>query len=212
MKKVISSLLIIAMLFSLLPMTIHAEESPPVSVAYCIGEESDEIGYATITEIGTISLNKKTSGKVFLASLPQNATIKAVDFTAPSGDKAVKQLVNKQDKLLKDSDLVAAYTDSANYFVDSDFISTNSKSTFYKQFTKLQTLNEDGALPTRNVKGFVIRQAINGTGVNVLYVQIANLLQEVNKTALKVAIIQKMTAGTAEYQVKKGFGKILKTL
>ena len=169
-------------------MTIHAEEIPPVSVDYYIGEASGKIEHATITEIGTIKWNKNTSGKVFLASLPQNATIKAVDFTAPSGDKAVKQLVNKQDKLLKDSALVAAYTDSANYFVDSDFISTNSKSTFYKQFTKLQTLNEDGALPTQNVKGFVIRQAINGTGINVLYVQIANPPQEVNKTALKEAI------------------------
>ena len=169
-------------------MTIHAEEIPPVSVAYYIGEASDKIEHATIAEIGTINFNTSTSGKVFLASLPQNATIKAVDFTAPSGDKAVKQLVNKKNKLLKGSDLVAAYTDSANYFVDSDFISTNSQSIFYKQFTKLQTLNEDGALPTRNVKGFVIRQAIIGTGINVLYVQIANPPQEVNKTALKEAI------------------------
>ena len=188
MKKVLSSLLIIAMLFSLLPITIHAEEIPPVSVAYYIGEESGKIEHATITEIGTIKLNKSTSGKVFLASLPQNATIKAVDFTAPSGDKAVKQLVNKKDKLLTNADLVAAYTDSANYFVDSDFISTNSKSTFYKQFTKLQTLNGEGALPTQNVKGFVIRQALNGTGVNVLYVQIANPPQEVHKEDLKTAI------------------------
>ena len=188
MKKVLSSLLIIAMLFSFLPMTIHAEESPPVSVAYYIGEESSETKYATITEIGTINLNRTTSGKVFLASLPQNATIKAVDFTAPSGDNAVKQLVNKQNKLLKDAALVAAYTDSENYFVDSDFISTNTKSILYKQFTSLQTLSTEGALPTQNVKGFVIRQALNGTGVNVLYVQIANPPQEVNKEALQIAI------------------------
>ena len=166
-------------------MTVYAEDTVPVSVFYSTEESTQSIS-ASIKKIGTITVNK-LDGDVFLVSLPANSKIENISFVAPDGVKVSTQLVNNQNKFIT-SNLLKEYNNSSNYLVNGEFISTNTGSVLYKQFTSVQTLEPANALPTQNVKGFVVRQVALKTRVDVLYVQIANPPQEVNKTALGEAI------------------------
>ena len=168
-------------------MTVYAEDTVPVPVSVLYStEESTQSISASIKKIGTITVNK-LDGDVFLVSLPENSKIENISFVAPADVKVSTQLVNNQNKFIT-SNLLQEYNNSSNYLVNGEFISTNTTSTLYKYFTSVQTLDSDDALPTQDVKGFVVRQVAVKTRVDVLYVQIANPPQEVNKTALKEAI------------------------
>lgn len=179
---------------------IIVEWAKPVSVLYTIGDSTEKIS-AVITEIGTVDMGKGVKGKVYLASLPETAQIVQVDFYEHEEiTKYSTHLVNKKLKLLNtDAAISYAYGDSENYLVNNEFTSTDSKSLIYKHFTSKQTLYSENALPTENVKGFIMRRVWPKVALSLLYVQKAIEVKETDKTALNDAIASVTGENAAKY-------------
>ena len=192
-KKIISFILTLSFIFSSFSLSALAADTSvttdvTANVTYKLGD-SDDLVTATLSQLGTCTTKhtrKKnttyTTGKIWLASLPQNATNITVSFSSLS-DEATPDVINKTG-LKFDSAATAAFNDTENYLQDNEFVSENSNSFIYMNVPVRPSLT----LPTTNVSGFVARHFSKGNAAEVVYVQIATPPETVEKTALENAI------------------------
>lgn len=206
MKKILSVFLSIVIVLSLIPVSVFAatdtylETTITASVSYKNNGESQD---ALLTQIGTYQgrtgSKKKgytyTTGKIWLASLPENSQITSISFKKTDGTQPnYPYIINSNGKIMDESQISVALQDETAYLKNSDFTSTETNN-FITFGNNIPTYRKDDmdvslaeVISTSNVKGIIAQCFWSTDAKEMIFIQIATPPQEVNKETLKEAI------------------------
>ena len=206
MKKILSVFLSIVIVLSLIPVSVFAatdtylETTITASVSYKNNGESQD---ALLTQIGTYQgrtgSKKKgytyTTGKIWLASLPENSQITSISFKKTDGTQPnYPYIINSNGKIMDESQISVALQDETAYLKNSDFTSTETNN-FITFGNNIPTYRKDDmdvslaeVISTSNVKGIIAQCFWSTDAEEMIFIQIATPPQEVNKETLKEAI------------------------
>ena len=198
MKKVLSIFLTIVILLSLIPVNVFAatntylETAITSSVTY---KNNGNTQTATLTQIGTYqgrtgSKRKGytyTTGKIWLASLPENSEIENISFTDTEGKAPnYPYIINQTGWIIDESKVSEAIKNQSTYLKNTDFTSDTTNNLVNRnQNTATFTV----AVPTSNVKGIIAQCLYAKVAEEMIFIQIATPEEQpVNKNDLKTAI------------------------
>ena len=198
MKKVLSIFLTIVILLSLIPVNVFAatntylETAITSSVTY---KNNGNTQTATLTQIGTYqgrtgSKRKGytyTTGKIWLASLPENSEIENISFTDAEGKAPnYPYIINQTGWIIDESKVSEAIKNQSTYLKNTDFTSDTTNNLVNRnQNTATFTV----AVPTSNVKGIIAQCLYAKVAEEMIFIQIATPEEQpVDKNDLKTAI------------------------